>query len=71
MGFNTPKSVACPDCGGPMKPRTGKFGTFWGCFKFPFCHGTRDANGMSKQDRADAQDDCNDDEPIRWDRRSI
>ena len=45
------ENVKCPDCEGPMISRTGKFGTFWGCMKFPACKGTRDSNGRSKQDR--------------------
>ena len=35
---------ACPKCGAPMVPRTGKSGPlagkdFWGCSTFPRCHG--------------------------------
>jgi ssDNA-binding Zn-finger/Zn-ribbon topoisomerase 1 len=43
--------VKCPDCGGEMISRTGKFGVFWGCKKFPECKGTRDSEGRSKQER--------------------
>lgn len=32
---------------------------FWGCMKFPNCRGTRDTDGLSKQDkrRDDAEED--------------
>lgn len=47
------ENVKCPDCNGPMVPRTNrKDGTkFWGCKAFPKCKGTRDSMGMSKADR--------------------
>jgi len=45
------ESVKCPDCGGEMISRTGKFGVFWGCRDFPRCKGTRDSEGRSKADR--------------------
>lgn len=32
---------SCPQCSGPMSLRTGKFGEFWSCLKFPDCKGTR------------------------------
>ena len=32
---------ACPKCGSGMVRRTGKWGTFWGCKRFPYCRGTR------------------------------
>ena len=31
----------CPKCGSRMVPRTGRYGTFWGCSRFPYCKGTR------------------------------
>ena len=31
----------CPQCGGPMQMKSGKFGDFWSCMKFPECRGTR------------------------------
>lgn len=43
--------IKCPDCDGDMISRTGKFGVFWGCKKFPECKGTRDSEGRSKADR--------------------
>jgi hypothetical protein len=32
----------CPQCNAPMKQRTGKFGSFWGCTRYPACRGTRE-----------------------------
>jgi DNA topoisomerase-1 len=35
----------CPDCGGPMKLRRGRGGSFFlGCTKYPKCKGTREAS---------------------------
>jgi ssDNA-binding Zn-finger/Zn-ribbon topoisomerase 1 len=50
MSFQYEKTL-CPDCNGEMISRTGKFGVFWGCKKFPECKGTRDSQGRSKADR--------------------
>jgi len=47
------EEVRCPECGGAMISRTGKYGVFWGCKEFPTCKGTRDSMGRSKQDRAE------------------
>jgi restriction system protein len=38
----------CPKCGSPMKQRTARRGAnsgaaFWGCSRYPECHGTRNA----------------------------
>jgi ssDNA-binding Zn-finger/Zn-ribbon topoisomerase 1 len=46
------EEVKCPECNGEMIARTGQYGKFWGCKKFPECRGTRDSQGRSKQDRA-------------------
>ncbi len=32
----------CPECGGLLKRRKGKFGAFWGCSNFPECRYTLD-----------------------------
>ena len=32
--------MVCLKCGAEMKQRTGKFGDFWGCSKFPKCKNT-------------------------------
>mgnify|MGYP001616752900 CR=1 FL=1 len=45
------ESLKCPNCGGEMISRKGKFGTFWGCKDYPNCKGTRDSQGRSKQER--------------------
>jgi len=31
----------CPSCSSKMILRTGKYGTFYGCSRFPYCRGTR------------------------------
>ena len=46
-----PENVKCPECDGEMISRSGKYGVFWGCKKFPECKGTRDNMGRSKADR--------------------
>lgn len=45
------ENVKCPDCGGPMIPRSSKHGKFWGCKDYPNCKGTRDSMGRSKRER--------------------
>lgn len=35
------KVPTCPQCNGPMQMKTGKYGDFWSCLKFPECKGTR------------------------------
>lgn len=32
---------ACPRCGSQMRRRSGRYGTFWGCSRYPRCKGTR------------------------------
>ena len=34
---------SCPNCGGALVKRKGKFGAFWGCSSFPRCRYTRNA----------------------------
>jgi restriction system protein len=31
----------CPNCGSPMRQKTGRFGPFLGCSNYPACHGWR------------------------------
>jgi ssDNA-binding Zn-finger/Zn-ribbon topoisomerase 1 len=52
-----PENVKCPECGGTMVSRLNKATQqrFWGCMRFPKCKGTRDTDGMSKQERTDAR----------------
>lgn len=33
--------LICPECGGVLKKRNGRFGEFWGCGNFPRCRFTR------------------------------
>lgn len=37
---DTPWNSPCPVCGGDMKVRHGRFGTFLGCLNYPQCRGT-------------------------------
>jgi DNA helicase-2/ATP-dependent DNA helicase PcrA len=37
-----PGTPSCPQCGGRMVKRNGRYGEFWGCAKFPKCRGSRD-----------------------------
>ncbi len=43
----------CPDCGSAMKERRNRQNgnKFYGCTKYPECRGTRDENGLSRQER--------------------
>ena len=38
--FHTTVSVLCPNCQARMRPRSGKYGKFWGCSSYPACSGT-------------------------------
>ena len=33
--------VGCPRCGSTMRRRSGRYGQFWGCSRYPSCKGTR------------------------------
>lgn len=33
-----PVDRKCPDCSNLLVARSGKFGDFWGCRKYPMCH---------------------------------
>lgn len=39
----------CPDCGGSTELRNGKFGKFYGCLKFPKCHGSRSYDPLTEK----------------------
>lgn len=39
ISLDTNNAPPCPECGSAMKPRTGRYGEFWGCTKFPECKG--------------------------------
>lgn len=43
------KTPLCPTCDSSMNKRTGKYGDFWSCQKYPDCRGTRDAKKISLQ----------------------
>lgn len=47
---STIKNVKCPECDGEMISRIGQFGTFWGCKKYPMCKGTRNSDGLSREE---------------------
>lgn len=34
-------SPSCPKCGSSMRRRSGRYGQFWGCSRYPKCRGTR------------------------------
>ena len=40
LSINLPPAPACPQCGSPMRQRTGKSGAFWSCSSYPDCKGT-------------------------------
>lgn len=50
-----PENVTCPQCNGPMVPRTSQHGKFWGCKAYPKCRGTRNVMGDTNTPRQ--QDD--------------
>lgn len=37
----TSGTQTCPRCGAPMRRRSGRYGQFWGCSRYPRCQGTR------------------------------
>ncbi len=41
----------CPECGGKMVKKIGKYGVFLSCKKFPKCKGMRSKEGKTKEDR--------------------
>ncbi|MEK5394105.1 restriction endonuclease [Margalitia sp. FSL K6-0131] len=36
-----PKTINCPKCGNPMIVKSGKYGEFFACSKYPICKNTR------------------------------
>lgn len=45
--YTKEKGLACPDCHAPMvvrRARSGDRPPFWGCTRYPNCHGTRTMN---------------------------
>src|SRR5215471_4123135 len=59
-GINTVNNqdYECPDCGSKMIQRKNRKdgNIFYGCVKYPDCKGTRDENGLSKDDKAKAKE---------------
>ena len=51
--FKPTEDPLCPECGGSMALRTNRQSgnKFWGCTKYPNCKGTRDENGLSREER--------------------
>ena len=39
--FKNSYQVRCPECGGELRERNGKYGEFWGCRNYPRCKYTR------------------------------
>lgn len=58
------EGVKCPECDGEMISRKGKYGTFWGCKKYPKCNGTRDSEGKSREDREREKQSKQEAEPL-------
>lgn len=40
-GSRATTGSTCPKCGGKMVRRSGKYGSFYGCSRYPYCKGTR------------------------------
>jgi DNA topoisomerase-3 len=40
LAIKLPPLPSCPQCGAPMRQRTGKSGVFWSCSRYPDCKGT-------------------------------
>lgn len=51
-------NLKCPDCGSDMIQRRNKQNgdIFYGCRKFPNCKGTRDEDGLSREERNELKD---------------
>jgi DNA topoisomerase-3 len=41
ISVKLPRAPACPQCGAPMRQRSGKNGPFWSCSRYPDCKGTQ------------------------------
>lgn len=57
VASDTIDALTCPDCGSGMILRSNRQNgqKFWGCSKYPNCRGTRDENGLSKEEREEAK----------------
>jgi len=45
----------CPLCKSDMRRRDGKFGSFWGCTKYPECKGTIQVVGTKPEPASEAE----------------
>ncbi len=52
-GPQAPGQVHCPKCRAPMTERTGKFGRFYACTRYPDCKGTRPIEDSAPKDGTD------------------
>lgn len=43
------ESPTCPKCGSDMQQKTGKYGEFWSCVRFPSCKGTRNIDDTTRE----------------------
>ena len=72
---NKPENLKCPDCGGDMISRKNSKTDqrFWGCKMYPECKGTRDTDGLSKDDKYKHEDKDDEGDSFdhlnRWNKR--
>lgn len=43
------EELTCPDCGGDCTPKTGRFGPYFGCSKYPKCRFVANLRGAAKK----------------------
>jgi len=41
LDLKLPPAPSCPQCGAPMRQRSGKSGAFWSCSRYPDCKATQ------------------------------
>jgi DNA topoisomerase-1 len=49
---------ACPECGGPLIERRGRFGKFIACSKYPVCRYTRNVDGNGRAEDEPTDERC-------------
>ncbi len=54
----TPTGEACPECGGDLIKRRGRFGPFIACSTYPECRYTRDLNGNGRAEDEATDERC-------------
>lgn len=52
LSIALPPSPPCPQCGAPMRQRTGKSGAFWSCSRYPDCKGALPVESSTGKRRA-------------------